>query len=42
MTRPIGELMNQLPMFTNCHCGALDKAEWMADRVVNLPSSVIL
>lgn len=41
MTRPIWELMNRLPMFNNCQCGELKNAEWFADRVVNIPSSVI-
>ncbi len=41
MTRPIWELMNRLPMFKNCQTGDLSNAEWLADRVVNIPSSVI-
>ena len=40
MTRPIWTLMNNLTMFENCERGELIKAEWLADRVVNLPSSV--
>ncbi len=40
MTRPVWRLMNQLEMFNNCSCGPLDNAEWLEDRVVNLPSSV--
>jgi dTDP-4-amino-4,6-dideoxygalactose transaminase len=39
-TRPIWQLMNRLPMFKNCQCGDLSNAEWLADRVANLPSSV--
>lgn len=42
MTRPIWELMNRLPMFKECQCGDLSNSEWLADRVVNIPSSVIL
>jgi aminotransferase in exopolysaccharide biosynthesis len=42
MTRPIWELMNRLPMFKDCQCGDLSNSEWLADRVVNIPSSVIL
>lgn len=42
MTRPIWELMNRLPMFGACECGDLSNAEWFAERVVNLPSSVRL
>lgn len=42
MTRPIWELMNRLPMFAACECGDLANAEWFAERVVNIPSSVRL
>ena len=41
MTRPAWELMNRLPMFKGCQTGDLTHAEWLADRVVNIPSSVI-
>lgn len=40
MTRPIWALMSNLRMFENSERGELTKAEWLADRVVNLPSSV--
>lgn len=39
MTRPIWQLMNSLPMYAYCPCGDLTNAEWLADRVVNIPSS---
>lgn len=42
MTRPIWELMNRLPMFSNAECGDLSTAEWLTARVVNIPSSVKL
>ena len=42
MTRPVWELMNRLPMFEKCQCGDLSNSEWLADRIVNIPSSVIL
>ena len=42
MTRPAWELMNRLPMFQNAQCDDLPNAEWIADRLVNIPSSVIL
>lgn len=42
MTRPIWELMNRLPMFSGAECGDLSTSEWLAERVVNLPSSVRL
>ena len=39
MTRPIWELMNRLPMFTDCQTDGLENSIWFADRVVNIPSS---
>lgn len=42
MTRPIWELMNRLPMFDNCQHDGLEVTQWLADRVVNIPSSVRL
>jgi len=42
MTRPIWELMNRLPMFENCENDGLKNTIWLADRVVNIPSSVSL
>lgn len=41
MTRPIWELMNHLPMFEYCQNDGLENSIWFADRVVNIPSSVI-
>lgn len=41
-TRPIWQLMNMLPMYANCQTDGLENAMWLADRVVNLPSTVIL
>ena len=40
MTRPIWRLMNKLPMYANCQHGDLSNAEWLEQRVVNIPSSV--
>lgn len=42
MTRPAWRLMNQLPMFKGCQAFQLENAEWIGERLVNLPSSVIL
>lgn len=39
MTRPIWKLMNKLPMYEACQCAPLPNAEWLEDRVVNIPSS---
>jgi len=41
-TRPIWQLMNKLPLYDQCQTDGLENAEWLEDRVVNLPSSVIL
>lgn len=40
MTRPIWRLMNHLHMYSHCLKGDLSNAEWLEERVVNLPSSV--
>ena len=42
MTRPIWVLSNKLDMYRGCQCGDLSDAEWLEDRVVNIPSSVII
>ena len=42
MTRPIWKLMNKLPMYKSAQTGNLDNANWLEDRVVNIPSSAIL
>ena len=41
MTRPIWILMNKLIMFQNAQCGKLTNAEWLEERVVNIPSGVV-
>lgn len=42
MTRPAWTLMNKLEMFKDAQCGDLGNAEWLAERIVNIPSSVIM
>lgn len=42
MTRPIWRLMNKLKMFEDCISEDLENAQYLEDRVVNIPSSVIL
>jgi len=42
MTRPIWILMNKLPMFEYAQCGNLTNSEWLENRVVNIPSSVLV
>lgn len=41
MTRPIWTLLNKLEMFKDCYTDELKNAEWLEDRVVNIPSGVI-
>lgn len=42
MTRPIWELMNRLPMFKDAQTDGLANTEFLADRIVNIPSGVII
>jgi len=42
MTRPIWKLMNKLSMFSDCQTDDLKYSLWLEDRVVNIPSSVII
>ena len=41
MSRPIWTLMNKLPMFEYAQFDDLPNSEWLEERVVNIPSSVI-
>jgi dTDP-4-amino-4,6-dideoxygalactose transaminase len=41
MTRPVWQLMNRLQMYNGAQCGNLINAEWISDRLVNIPSSAI-
>ena len=42
MTRPVWELMNRLEMFKHCETDGLKNTQWLADRIVNIPSGVRL
>ena len=42
MTRPIWRLMNELEMFKDCQKTDLKNAKFLEEKVVNIPSSVIL
>jgi aminotransferase in exopolysaccharide biosynthesis len=42
MSRPVWDLMHHLPMFENAGRGDLTNSEWIADRLVNIPSSIRL
>jgi perosamine synthetase len=42
MTRPIWTLMNKIDMFKDCYCDSIENSLWLNDRVVNIPSSVIV
>ncbi len=41
MTRPVWGLLSELKMYRKCHAGSLENAKWLADRVVNVPSSSV-
>lgn len=40
MTRPIWQLMYRLPMYSNCQRDQQKNAEFLEERIVNIPSSV--
>lgn len=40
MTRPAWTLMNKLPMYTHCGSDDLSNAQWLEDRIVNIPSGL--
>lgn len=40
MTRPVWALMSELPMFTSCQHDGLENSNYLADRLVNIPSSI--
>jgi len=42
MTRPLWTLTNKLPMYENCQRDALVNSSWLEERVVAIPSGVIL
>jgi len=42
MTRPVWTLMNKLEMYKDCPKGNLENSESIENRLVNIPSSVIL
>ena len=42
MTRPIWKLMNELEMFKDCQYGNLKNSKYLEQRVVNIPSGVVL
>lgn len=41
MTRPIWRLMHKLPAFQDCQHDEQTNAEYLEDRIINIPSSVI-
>lgn len=42
MTRPTWIMMHKLPMFKHAQCGDLENSIWLNNRIVNIPSSVLL
>ena len=41
MTRPVWELMNRLKMYKDCQTENIENAEYLSDKLANIPSSVI-
>jgi aminotransferase in exopolysaccharide biosynthesis len=39
-TRPVWTLMSNLPIYHNCQRTSIETAQWLEDRLVNIPSSV--
>lgn len=42
MTRPLWELMPDLPMYRHCQTDDLEQSRYLAERLVNVPSSVVM
>ncbi len=42
MTRPIWTLMNKLPMYKNCQNDGLENSRYLEERIVNIPSGVVV
>ena len=42
MTRPVWRLLNKLEMYKDCQTDSLKNAQWLENRIVNIPSSVIV
>ena len=42
MTRPIWKLMYKLPMYQNYFRDEQKNAQYLEDRIVNIPSSIII
>ncbi|MBW1910699.1 MAG: LegC family aminotransferase [Deltaproteobacteria bacterium] len=42
VTRPLWTLMNKLPMYAGCKTDGLENARWLEERIVNIPSGVIM
>ena len=42
MTRPLWTLLAKLPFYSHCQTGDLTNAQWLEDRLVNIPSSAAL
>jgi aminotransferase in exopolysaccharide biosynthesis len=41
MVRPVWKLMTELSMYRHCQAGPIENAQWLRERVVNLPSGVM-
>ncbi len=40
MTRPTWRLIPHLAMYADCQTGPQENAQWLSDRIVNLPSGI--
>jgi hypothetical protein len=40
VTRPAWQLMFRLPMYCSCHKDGQENAQYLEERLVNIPSSV--
>ena len=41
ITRPLWKLLPELPMYRHCWSDSLENAQWLQERIANLPSSVV-
>lgn len=42
MSRPIWTLLHKMPMFKDCQTDSLQNSQWFEDRLINIPSSVLI
>ena len=42
MTRPVWRLLTELPLYSCCQSADLTNAQWLQERIINIPSSVLI